>query len=190
DRRRDVRHDPEREDGQPAQRAAREDVEVAEQRSGRRPEEGVDRLRVDAGRRNVSAQPVDRQQQEREHDPLAQIGDAEDVREALERAQRGNTSQRPPAASIPALAEAENLCAETVSAFWIFPSPRILTGRFFRVRRRSDSASGVTAAPASNRSRSERFTMSYSTRKMLVKPRLGSRRWSGICPPSKPRRCR
>jgi len=32
-----------------------------------------------------------------------------------------------------------------------------------------------------------RFTMLYSLRKMLVKPRLGMRRWSGIWPPSKPR---
>ena len=32
-----------------------------------------------------------------------------------------------------------------------------------------------------------RFTTVYSVRKMLVKPRLGSRRCSGIWPPSKPR---
>ncbi len=56
-----------------------------------------------------------------------------------------STSQRPPAASIPAFAEAENLCADTVSAFWILPSPRILTGRFFRVSREAASVSGVTA---------------------------------------------
>src|SRR5271155_5401511 len=32
-----------------------------------------------------------------------------------------------------------------------------------------------------------RLTTEYSVRKMLVKPRLGRRRCSGICPPSKPR---
>src|SRR5579859_2751925 len=32
-----------------------------------------------------------------------------------------------------------------------------------------------------------RLTMAYSARKMLVKPRLGRRRCSGIWPPSKPR---
>src|SRR5271155_6084437 len=32
-----------------------------------------------------------------------------------------------------------------------------------------------------------RLMTEYSVRKMLVKPRLGRRRWRGICPPSKPR---
>ncbi len=86
-------------------------------RSGRRLEEGVDRLRIDARRRDVRAQAIDGQHEEREQDPLAQVRHAENVREALEGAQRDSTSQRPPAASILALAEAENLCADTVSAF-------------------------------------------------------------------------
>ena len=145
---RDVGHDAEGEHREPPQRAAREDVEEAEDRAGRRLEEGVDRRGVDAGRRDVRAEAVDRQHQEREHDPLAQVGDVEDVEEALERAQRDSTSQRPPAASIRALADAENLWADTVSAFLISPSPRILTGRLLRDEaRRRDSASGVTAAP-------------------------------------------
>src|SRR5262245_59688819 len=38
--------------------------------------------------------------------------------------------------------------------------------------------------------RRSRFTIWYSVRKMLVKPRLGKRRCSGIWPPSKPRRRR
>ncbi len=75
---------------------------------------------------------VDGQHQEREDDPLAQVGHAEDVGEALESAHRGITSQRPPAASIEARAPAENLCAETVRALVIAPSPRILTGRLLR----------------------------------------------------------
>src|SRR5579875_69932 len=40
------------------------------------------------------------------------------------------------------------------------------------------------AASAAMRSR---FTIVYSVRKILVKPRLGRRRCSGIWPPSKPR---
>src|SRR5947209_2376358 len=46
--------------------------------------------------------------------------------------------------------------------------------------------SGVTSFWSSSAMRS-RFTMVYSTRKMLLKPRLGRRRCSGIWPPSKPR---
>ncbi len=142
---------PEGEDGQPPERAAGEDVQEAEDRAGRRLEEGADRMRVDAGRRNVRAQPIHGQHQEREEDPLAQVRHVEDVGEALEGAQRDSTSQRPPAASIPALAEAENLCAETVRAFCILPSPRILTGPVLagqpqrRERLRRDRGAGLEA---------------------------------------------
>src|SRR5262249_12183612 len=187
DRRRDVRHDPEREHGEAPQGAAREDVEEPEEGPRRRPEELVHRAGVDPGGRDVRPEAVHGEHHEREDDPLAQVRDREDVREALEGAHRGITSQRPPAASIRALAPAENLWAETVSALPISPPPRILTGRLARARRFSARAAGVTADPASKRSRSERFTMSYSTRKMLVNPRLGMRRWSGIWPPSNPR---
>ena len=45
-----------------------------------------------------------------------------------------------------ALALAENLWADTVSAFPISPSPRILTGRFFRASRRTCSVSGLTSS--------------------------------------------
>src|SRR5579864_4036823 len=57
-----------------------------------------------------------------------------------------------------------------------------------RTRPRSRSTSGVTADPASKTSpRVSRLTTAYSTRKGLVNPRLGTRRCSGIWPPSKPR---
>ena len=82
----------------------------------------------------------------------------------------------PPAASMRDFADAENLWAETVSAFLSSPSPRILTGRRPWASRLSASYSGVTLSPASNRSSDEMFTTSYSTRKMFVKPRFGTRR--------------
>src|SRR5262249_39631772 len=188
DRRRDVRHDAEGEDREPPERAPREDVQEPEERPGRGAEEFVHRGRIDAGRGDVRPQPVHRQQDEGENDPLAQVGHREDVGEALEGAHRGIPSQRPPAASIRAFAPAENLCAETFRALAISPPPRILTGRLARASRFSTSDSGVTAVPASKRSRAERVTMSYSTRKMLVKPRLGMRRWRGNLPPPQTRR--
>src|SRR5215211_2875472 len=53
---------------------------------------------------------------------------------------------------------------------------------------RSRSSSGVTVVPSSKRSaRVSRFTTSYSTRNGLWKPRFGTRRCSGIWPPSNPR---
>ena len=63
------------------------------------------------GRRDVAAEPVDRQQAEREQDPLAQIRDREDVAEALE-ITPGSSSQVPPAASIFSRADLQNLCAD------------------------------------------------------------------------------
>src|SRR4029450_1664204 len=57
-------------------------------------------------------------------------------------------------------------------------------------RPRSRSSSGVTSTPASKRSDSvSRLTTLYSSRNGLWKPRFGTRRCSGIWPPSKPRLC-
>ena len=49
---------------------------------------------------------------------------------------------------------------------------------------------GVTASAGSNFARSRRLTTANRFLKMFVNPRLGSRRWSGIWPPSKPGRIR
>src|SRR5215204_6810487 len=55
---------------------------------------------------------------------------------------------------------------------------------------RSSSSAGVISVPFSKRSESvSRFTTSNSSRKMLLKPRFGTRRCSGIWPPSNPRLC-
>ena len=52
----------------------------------RRLHELEQRLRIDARRRDVAPDPVDRQQPEREQHPLAQVRDREDVAEALDHA--------------------------------------------------------------------------------------------------------
>src|SRR5258708_7646553 len=70
------------------------------------------------------------------------------------------------------------------------PSPRIFTGCFALITPALRSTPGVMGA-ACNSSPSatsrSRLTMLNSLRKMLVKPRFGMRRCSGIWPPSKPR---
>src|SRR5207253_3876315 len=66
------------------------------------------------------------------------------------------------------------------------PSPRTLIGCLVRTTPVLRNSSGVIVVSPSAASFS-RFTMQYSFRKMLVKPRLGMRRCSGIWPPSKPR---
>src|SRR6202034_78085 len=75
----------------------------------------------------------------------------------------------------------------TVTATFSWPSPSTLMrpSRFF-TRPSSVNFSKVSSFSPSSASRS-RFTTAYSVRKMLVKPRFGMRRCSGIWPPSKPR---
>ena len=48
---------------------------------------------------------------------------------------------------------------------------------------------GRRARRPAGASRSATLTSSYSRRKGLLKPNFGRRRWSGICPPSKPSKC-
>src|SRR5204862_5622539 len=66
------------------------------------------------------------------------------------------------------------------------PSPSTLIGCLVRTTPALRNNSGVIVVSPSAASFS-RFTMQYSLRKMLVKPRLGMRRCKGIWPPSKPR---
>ena len=84
DRRVDVGHDPERENRQPPQRAAREHVEEAEQRPLRGLEEGVESREVDARRRDVRPDAIDHEQAEREQDPLAQLRYRKDASDDLD----------------------------------------------------------------------------------------------------------
>ena len=84
DRRSDVRHDAEREDGELAQVATVEEVKQAERAAGVLVEELSELAGVHAGRGNVRAEAIDGEQAECESDALAQIGNAEDVEEFLE----------------------------------------------------------------------------------------------------------
>src|SRR5580704_15046850 len=144
----------------------------------------------------MSAQPVDREHSQREQDPLAQVRDTEDVRHLPPDwhyplfSHYCKTSTLPPALVIFSVADLENLCACTVMAIVNSPSPRIFTGCLALITPALRSTSGVIGAPSSSppsaTSRS-RLTILNSLRKMLVNPRFGIRRCSGICPPSNPR---
>src|SRR5690606_5137441 len=97
------------------------------------------------------------------------------------------TSTVPPAATIFAAAALLKAWARTVSGRVSSPSPNTLMPSFtLRTTRFSNNSSGVTTVPGSNRFRASRLTMASSRRNgALLKPRLGSRRTSGVCPPSK-----
>jgi hypothetical protein len=83
DRRGDVRHDAQRENRQPAEIAAAEQVEDAQHRTRGLLKQFRKHLGVDAGGRNVCADAVDRQQTQRKEQPVAQIFDPEEIRESL-----------------------------------------------------------------------------------------------------------
>ncbi len=155
-------------------------------------EELLERRGVEARRRDVRSDPVDREQPEREEDPLPEVRDREDVAERLEDLHADRTSQRPPAASIFFFAPSVNLWAETTSAFLRSPVPSTLSPWPLPLH----DAGGLRGPPESRSRRprtraraARRVTVIHSLRKMFVKPRFGIRRWSGIWPPSCPRRC-
>ena len=81
----DVGHDPEREDRERLEGAAREEVEEAERTLlvGRRPEL-LDRDRVDTGDPNRHAQAVDGHHQDHEEELVAKVADLEDVQQVGE----------------------------------------------------------------------------------------------------------
>ena len=109
DRRRDVRHDPEREDRELRERAAGEEVQQAEHGAALAAEVILDRLRVDARRRNPRAEPVDGEDQRREEDAVAQLGDAPGVGEPGEHLAR--PPRRPAAPRSAALVSAASSSA-------------------------------------------------------------------------------
>src|SRR6185295_14132223 len=143
---------------------------------------------VHARHRDVVADAIDREQPQREQHAVAQIRDGEDVLQAVV---HGSCSVAPPAAAIFSAAFPLNRCARTVSALSISPRPRTFSRALAPlISRCSASSSAVTTVPASNRAPSvSRLTTSYSTRNGLWNPRLGTRRCSGIWPPSNPRLC-
>src|SRR2546425_3414248 len=98
------------------------------------------------------------------------------------------TSARPPARAIFSAAVLLNRCAFTTIAFVSSPSPSTLTPANRPLTRPSltrrsgvMSRSSVFSAPT--------LTTAYSLRNRWVTPRFGTRLWSGIWPPSKPKYC-
>src|SRR5262249_25891745 len=81
DRRRDVRHDPERKDRPAPQRAAREHVEHAQDRARLLLEEPRQRDRVDAGHRDERTDAIDDQRAGQKQQALAKIGETRRVAE-------------------------------------------------------------------------------------------------------------
>ena len=127
DRSRDVGHDPQREQGQAREAAAREEVQEAEDVvRGEVVLDVLDGRRVDAGRRDVGTEPVERQDRRGEQQLLADVLDAEGVEDRLKHQSR--TSAVPPAPSIFSFALALKAWARTVSLVLISPVPRTLTG--------------------------------------------------------------
>jgi hypothetical protein len=84
DRGRDVGHDPQREQRQPLEAAAREDVEEAEDvRAVEARLDRLDRVEVDARRRDVGPEPVERQHRQRKRDLSPDLRDRERVEDRL-----------------------------------------------------------------------------------------------------------
>ena len=128
DRARDVGHDPEREDRQA--RSAPPENRLMMLRNP--PAACLELLQdpdVDHRDRHVGAQPEDRDDEQREEDLRAKIGDPERVQERLEhgrlRVAQLRTSAVPPAASIFSFAAFEKAWAFTVS--FLSSSPRART---------------------------------------------------------------
>ena len=84
DRRRDVRHDPEGEDGELGERAAGEQLEEAHHAAAALglALQLLDGVEVDARRRDVGAHPVQGDDEQREEDLPPEVGDPEDVPDA------------------------------------------------------------------------------------------------------------
>src|SRR5690606_19764405 len=179
-------HDPQREDRRAGERPAHEHVVDPEQRPLQPAELLLQHPDIEPRHRDVRADAIDQQGEEREEDLLLHLRDAEQVRDRVRHAaQVSNSSTAPPAASIFARAPALTACARTVIFRPIRPSPRIFTGRPLprSTSRWLASTSGVIVS-SSRRSRSRRFTISYTLRNGLWNPRFGTRLCSGIWPPS------
>src|SRR5208337_1008101 len=95
DRRRDVGHDAQSKNGETAQVAAAEHIDEPKRRAALLVEELFERRGVDAGRGNVAAQPVNGQHGQGEQYSLAQVGDAEDIREFLKHGTASNHNALP-----------------------------------------------------------------------------------------------
>ncbi len=113
DGRRDVGHDAQGEDRQLACVATAEHVNKAEEGTATPLKQRGQFVGVDARRGHVRSQAVDGQEAEREEHTLAQVRDAENVRQLIEQVRHGShyakTSNLPPAPVIFSCADLENL---------------------------------------------------------------------------------
>jgi hypothetical protein len=97
-------------------RAAGEEVEEAEHAAAHRLEELRERDRIDARRRNVRSEAVNRQQREREEHALAEVLDRPDVADCIDDVGTLLDLLAGPAGGLDLLlGRAENLVAETES---------------------------------------------------------------------------
>ena len=100
DARADVGHDPQSEDRELLQGAARKEIEEPEHRTRHLLEEILDYPRIDSGRHHGAADAVHDQHPEGEQDPLPKLGDPPDVLDATNHPLVPESSTLPPAASI------------------------------------------------------------------------------------------
>ncbi len=85
DRRRDVRHDSQRKDRQPADIAAGEKIEEPENGAVLAGEEVLPAVDVDSRSRNETAKPVNSQHRECKQHPLPEVRNAEDIADRLKK---------------------------------------------------------------------------------------------------------
>src|SRR5579862_8606626 len=83
DRRSDIRHDTQGEDGHAAEGAAAEQIENAQGGTLRLLKDLIEYGAIDSGSRNVRTDPIDTQQRQGKEDALPQVFDAEEIRESL-----------------------------------------------------------------------------------------------------------
>ncbi len=84
DRRRDVRHDAQGEDGEAAEHTAAEHVDKAEEAPLVLRKEQLELVGIDTGHWNERTQTIHGKQPKREENTLAKIGDLEDIRAGFE----------------------------------------------------------------------------------------------------------
>src|SRR5690606_31652160 len=203
DGRRDVRHDPEREDRQTLEGTAREHVEHLQNRSRLLVEELLQRQRVDAGHRDERADAVNDQRTDQEEEALAKIGKTRRVAEPRSRIRSraclrhcssplnlryrsGAYSTEPPAASMILRAPAVTARPRTVTAFSSLPEAMTLTFSVAAGTRLAFFSASRSAVAPANRASSCTRSSAVSFAERERKPTFGKRRCSGICTPSKP----
>src|SRR5262249_9745656 len=213
DRGGDVRHDAEREDREARERPARKHVEHIEDATLLRAEQLGELVGIDPGHRYVRADAIDDERTQQEQQATFQVAHLRKSQQRFGSSQRysalgllsatflslpgrrcafspsgaagGGSSMLPPAASIAVRAPLETSKPFTATLRLISPA-RItlaLPDDGGTTPAALSAARSMVSAPSL--SRSDRRTSAVSFRRE-TNPCFGSRRCSGICPPSKP----